>query len=731
MLKSLRRIVALSLAVLVITATPLLASAEKEAPESNMEAAMPMDPAGSAGEKQPDSSAGSMETALIAAKTLLEIDDSVFTEFSYSSSFSNYETREGLIWSFNWSDNKNGYIYAIVQGDGTVLQYYKYNYRGSTFGFAEISKETAIKTADGFIKRAKPDTYSYFKAPDDIFVSIHDGEYRLVYYAEVNGYAFKASVVTVSINKFTGEVIGYSTSNVNPRNYNFESASNLISESAAVAAYAEKIGLSLEYRSFFNYEDGSIKVFPVYLFNAGSNRYISAKNGEVVEYVYDLGADDGALYGTNQAAPEAAYDMAAGGTGASLTPAEIAAIDKVSNYITSEQALQKLLEVMGLTDLDIKALGQQYIGLNRDYYNRDRYYYSIDMYRSLDVTPKDDEIMYFSGSVDAESGRVISFSFNYYGIPLSAGDFSEKQAADAVEAFLKKNAPDEYAKSKLDETQGTAVSPSNYRGDYYVNYNRYENDIVFRDNGISLSFNRFTGKITRYSLNWYDNVTFPGISNVLAPESALAAFVESSGSSINYITTGNGNTSLVYAFESGRLIDPFSGKALEYNGEPMNENAQAPDYSDIAGHWSEKAVKRLLDNGVYLWGGKFEPNKVMTELEFLQYLLLIEPSYYRAEPTEFFAERGIDIAADPDKTLTRQEAVRIIVEYLGYKKLAQQSERFVYPFTDSIKQEYKGYVTICYMLGIISGDNGKFNASSNITRAQAAVILQNLIIVKS
>ena len=734
MFKPYKRMVALLLAVMVFAVTPLVASAEKEAPGSDMEAAMPIAPAESAGAAQPDSSAGSMETALIAAKNLLKIDDDVFTNFEYSSGYSNYSAMEGLIWSFLWSDNQNAQIYAAVQEDGTVLEYYKYVYQSSVFGFAGVSKETAVKIADEFIKKAKPDTYSYYKSPSDVYVSIHVNEYRLTYYAEVNGYAFSAAYASVSINKFTGEVTGYSTSNVNPQNYNHESVADLISESNAIAAYAEKIGLRLEYTSYINYEDGTIKVFPVYLLNSYNDRYISAKSGEVVEYVNDQEGNNAAMISrAAMASPEAAYDMAAGGTGASLTPAEIAAVEKVSTYLTSEQALQKLLEAMDLADLDISAFSQKYIGLNRDSYNRDRYYYNINIYRSYErETPaKDDDIMYLSGSVDAESGRVTDFSLNYYGTPTSAGDYTEKQATDAIETFLKKYAPEEFAKSKIEENSGGVASPYNYRGDYNISYNRYVNGIVFMNNGISISFNKYTGKITRYSLSWYDNVSFPSISNVLTPERALAAFVESSGSSINYITTGNGNTSLVYAFESGRYIDPFSGKTLDYNGEQMIDNAVTPDYSDVAGHWSESVVMRLLENGVYLWGGRFEPNKAMTELEFLQYLLLVEPSYYRAEPAMFFAQRGIDIEADPDKTLTRQEAARIIVEYLGYKKLAEQSERFVYPFTDSIKNEYKGYVTICYMLGIISGDNGKFNASSNITHAQAAVILQNLIIVKS
>ena len=717
MLKQLRRIIVSLLTIAIVATAFMTAFAQSESADN------------------------SMETALLAAKSLLNIDDSVFTDFTYGSSYSNYETREGLIWSFNWTDDNYSSIYAQVREDGTLIQYGKYDNNGKAFGFAEISKESAMTIADGFIKKAKPDTYSYYKAPADVITSINNSEYRMNYFAEVNGYAFKAAQVYVGVNKFTGEVIGYSTSTFDPRNYDYENTAGIISEGAAVTAYAEKIGLSLEYRSYFNYEDGSVTVFPAYLFNSSSDRYIGASTGEIVEYVYDPGMADGAGYGTAaSAAPMAAMNDSAmgstsgGGSRPELTPAEIDAIDKVSSYLTSEQALQKLLAAMELEDLDVNAFNDKYISLNRDYSNRDRYCYDISLYRYYgEFEVRDDEIMGLYGRVDAESGKILSFSLNYYGVPSSGeAKYTDEQAIAAAEAFLKKIAPDEYSKSRTEEIAENARAQYNYRGDYYANYIRYENGIPFRNNGLSVSFNLYTGKITMYSLNWYDNARFPGVGNALPPQEALSAYVAQNGSNIMYITTGGGNATLVYNFTNGDYIDPFSGGALNYNGT-VREGADddEPDYSDIAGHWCESVVLRLLENGVYMWGGPFEPNKVMTELEFLQYLLLLEPYYGYTEPSEFFIQRGIDIAADPDKPLTRQEAVRIIVEYLGYGKLAKQSAWFVYPFSDSVDDQYRGYITICYMLGIVSGDNGRFNATGNITRAQAAVILQNLIIAKS
>jgi hypothetical protein len=326
----------------------------------------------------------------------------------------------------------------------------------------------------------------------------------------------------------------------------------------------------------------------------------------------------------------------------------------------------------------------------------------------------------------------LSFNLYYFGRPFSGDEdaFSAEQAEAAVDAFLKRMAPGELEKTRLETSRTPTGEHFGSRwGNYDFGYIRYENDIPFRDNRISVEFNLHTGKITSFSLNWFENATFPDIDNVLEPLMALTAFVEQNGSTIRYITTGGGNAALVYDFRSLDLIDPFTGKALDHTGTQWTDSTVMPAYDDVAGHWSESIVTRLLDNGVFLWGGRFEPQRVMTEFEFLQYIMVIEPSFFaRREPVAYLSGRGLNIEASQDRSLTRQVAARIIVEYLGYGRLAGQSEWFVFPFTDNVADEYRGFVTICYMLGIVGGDDGRFNATNNVTRAHAAAMLHNLII---
>ena len=738
--KQLRRIITLALAAVIALAAPIGALADESAiPDVIMEAPSPDSARG--GAASPDVS---METALIAVRSLINLDEDAFTDFSYSSSYSNLQTREGLQWSFSWSDSNNAYVYATATADGTLLNYRKFSYgpNDRNFGFAEIGREEAIAIADEFIRAASPDSYSYYSAPADVSISINNSEYGLSYQAEVNGRPFSAAGINVQVNKFTGELTGYSTNNINPGDFRFESASDIISESAAVAAYAEKIGLTLEYRSNVNYETGVTTVFPVYIFNSSGDRYIGARNGEVVEYSFDRGrgeALDSLTGAGGAAAPMAMQEAEYGADGSArvnLTPVEIAALERVRDFISSEQALENLLAITELTGLDLSGFNDRHVGLNRDHFDRERHFYDIYLYRYDFEIMRGDEITSLSGRVDAETGRVVAFNYqigfgsSYTG---EAPEYSAVQASDAVEEFLRKHAPDEFSQTRLDRDDHMASIPlSRTGGVYYFTYFRHENDVPFRSNGISVSFDGNTGKITNYSLNWQNNISFPSVSNVLTPQEALAEFVEQNGVRIYYITTGNRNAALVYDFAllSWMFLDPFTGKAVDFSGTPIEAGVLSPDYIDVMSHWSESYVIRLLENGVFMWGGAFEPDMTMTQLEFLQYIMLIDPAY-RHIPIMYFSDRGVNIEADSNTTLTRQVAARIIVEFLGYGLLAEHSQWFVYPFGDSVSDQYKGYVTIAYMLGIIAGENGSFNATRNVTRAQAAVMLHNLILARS
>jgi hypothetical protein len=85
----------------------------------------------------------------------------------------------------------------------------------------------------------------------------------------------------------------------------------------------------------------------------------------------------------------------------------------------------------------------------------------------------------------------------------------------------------------------------------------------------------------------------------------------------------------------------------------------------------------------------------------------------------------------PTAALTRQDAAKFVVRFLGQGKAAEHPEIFVSPFKDKVADAYKGYAAICYGLKVMQGDkNGRFNGTNSVTNAEAAVIIYNALQVK-
>ena len=82
------------------------------------------------------------------------------------------------------------------------------------------------------------------------------------------------------------------------------------------------------------------------------------------------------------------------------------------------------------------------------------------------------------------------------------------------------------------------------------------------------------------------------------------------------------------------------------------------------------------------------------------------------------------------RVLTRTETVRCILDAVGYGPIARLEGIFRTKFTDdaSIPRADYGYVALAQGLGVVSGDTaGRFRPNASATRAQAAVMLCNLM----
>lgn len=701
-----------------------------------------------------------MKKALATAKTYIEIDEKIYTDFSYNV----YESDGKTNWSFNWnSSDNNSYIYiSVVDEKLTSYNKYKYSVDGTVFAFAKVTKAEAESKAAEFLKKIQSKDADKFKIQSSsIYYSSDSYNISLVEYK--GDYLNSAgNSVSIGIDKLTGEVTSYYNNNyygLENKEFVYQDSSKIITSEKAVKAYIEKIGLDLVYSHYYDYSTKTSNVFPVYRPKYYGNQYISAVTGEVIDISNSSNSIIAYGYGSSALLrlQSLSYDKAAGvymaedsSSAVSYSDVEVSELEKIKNYITREKALEISLDIFKLSAEDMKNY-TQYASLSKGYINQNQYVWNINFY-------SEDTSRYYGGyyniSIDARNGNVISYSRYNYAAPVTRPVGVEETEEDVAKGYkytyeeAKKialaeiNKLSSYSIDNFELVEYSNSIPKEKASSYNFTWYRKVNGYLFDSNYITVSIDNTTGEINAYNIAWYEDIAFPEIKkdNILSQAEAFAKILEYAEFIPVYAETeyneekNISKLSLVYMLDVYSItIDPFTGDYLNYMGKADSSELE-PDYDDVVGHWSEKVVTTLVDNGIYVWGGKFEPEKAITTSEFItfiQFFTNINYRYYTSyEKLQKYITDDNNKASDEksNATLTRQEAAKIICELLGYDRLMNKPEYLLYPFKGgNVNEEYKGYITLCHMLGIIEGSGGTYNATEILTRAEAAQLLYNLL----
>ena len=719
-----------------------------------------------------------LKEAITAVKLIFDLDDDLYTRF-----YSSFNAGDGVYnpesWYLQWySEDYNSQIYATVTSGGILLSYDKYGWsaekENSTLKLAKVSKTQAQNTADNFLKKLLGNEAGLFRLCSQT-LNYPSDRYHLDYILNKDGYDHTNYGISVQIDKMTGEIVNFYRYghqfyfDLSKDIFAYQDASKVIPKEDALAAYLENIGVDLVYTSYFDYwNTRELKVQPVYRLKNNYNEYISAVDGSLVKLdpvQYVSGGRDKFEDGMGPAEEMAEMDNNKGQV--SFSPAEIAAMDNMSKYITSDEAIAAMIKAFDI-DINLYEFSVSTPYLSVDYINQNQYIWRIDLSKYYDSGYE-----YYSASVDARNGDIISYyeysyDYGYKGdvyeyvdidgdgkitdADIYAGKnpeylYTYEEAKAIVMKKIKELLPKGIDLDKdfelvandyynIQPLSDTAFKDSNY----YFNLVRKVNGINFEDNYIGVNFNNMTGKIMNYNISWYEDAKFPAINNIISPAEALNSIADYADYAVYYMSNGmtdDGkiNVSLLYVFGNYVNVDPYTGKWVGYNFEEIQKyTAAKPDYKDLAGHWSENIVNTLTDNGIYVWGGEaFDPTKGITKGELLEYLSFYTNRSYtftQMKESIFVDSRANFYSdADLDKVITRQEALKIICEIAGYGEIGSHYEIFIYPFNDvECDKEYKGYISIMKTFGIINGDEkGGFNAFKTLTRAEAAAIVYNIV----
>ena len=652
-----------------------------------------------------------LEQAIIATKKIITVPEG-YSDFTHYSS--ERETSDGkiMVWSFNWSEKegKNGYISASIGEDGFLYDYNKYTGDENHSTLAQVTRNTAQNSAEEFLKKVIPTSEGVMKKIDGTS-NISSGEdYNFTYQKFVNEIPVNFIVVNIGVNKYNGEITYFNGENSGIKKLEYPTLDNVIEAPISEKAYIDKLGVQLKYYSYYDYKQKKMKIFAGYSVDDNKYKAIDGKTGQVITIL-----NDNNIYNKNSAGGMGDGAMTASSK-TELSKEETEAVNNVAGLISKEKAESIIKES---TDIITSEMKVKDASLNRNQ-SSEKYIWQIGFEDGY-------------GQVNAQSGELISVHF--YNNTKGNKNISSLEAKNVAENFLKKVAPNKLAQTKYKEQNEPVlkISVQQEESNSHFNFVRQVNGIEFVNNSLRVEVDKTNGKVIGYDNNWYDNATFPDVSQAMTKEAAFNKIKELKSFGLQYVMLDKEHVGLVYNFKNldrNYIIDPISGIRLDYMGQAYKEN-KLPEYTDISGHWCEKTIKELLENGYYIDGDKFNPNMNITQINFLKYIYSpMQNNYTDDEFYDMLLKDGIIKKEEKSSSsfVSNQEAAKFIIRYLGYDKIATHPEIFSNPFKDNVQEQYKGYAAMCYALNIIKADrNGNFNGTHNISNAEAALIVYNLV----
>ena len=159
-------------------------------------------------------------------------------------------------------------------------------------------------------------------------------------------------------------------------------------------------------------------------------------------------------------------------------------------------------------------------------------------------------------------------------------------------------------------------------------------------------------------------------------------------------------------------------------------------YSNL--NYAKDAIEALAKFGIGFADSEFKPDSNITQADFVT---LLNAAFNDYGPIVIY--KGIsyeniydDAIADgivkedeysPDADVTRDLAAKMMVRALGFEEVATLNGIYVPIFAD-VSADSVGFTSILGAMGVIKGDeNGNFNPSGTVTRADAAIMLYNYL----
>ena len=669
-------------------------------------------------------------------------------------------------WELNWS-GPGVNLNVTAAEDGTVLSYQcskDDQGRGDgSLSLPKLSQAQAQETAQAFLDRVLErgvETARFIE--QESMGSLGSSRYYFTGHVDLNGLPsplnFNISVrvedntvATFNRDELAGQYFGGIPS----------------PKPAADAVKAGKdlrgeLSLRLEYVLA---EDGKTAVLR-YLPDPVDQFYVDGQTGKLVNltqlYRELSGGETGAMSGGG-AAPEAAMDTMSAEPNR-LTQAEQQGVEKLEGVLSKEE-LGKRAQAVNQLGLGRYTLAAASYTVER----ADKYAGEPTPAADVKVTARltyarqdGDKVWRRNVTLDAKSGELISV---YSSMPWgqeSKSALTQAQAQKKAEAFLTAHYKDEFAKTALYESpyaSRRAVTNSESVRAWDFDFARQENGYFFPANSLNVSIDASDGSVSGFSRAFDQDVTFDSPEGIVTAEAAQAAYGGLFDSTLAYIEVpqkldlAGGDVRPLLEEMGWRYFYALKlGWALESNvegyvqgidaktGEAVVESrgtGRGLTYDDLDGHWVKAAAEALAEYGLGWRGGSMDPDARLNQRDLVA--LLVSTWDLAVDPTGL-DEQGVDqlyqsayyagiltkADRDEDRTMTRMDIVKMLLDYGGYGPVAKLQGIYKCGFADAadIPEADLGYAALAQGLGVVSGDGaGNFAAGREATRAEAVGML--------
>lgn len=662
-----------------------------------------------------------LEEAILKAKKLFNISD------EYDKFTSNVNSYDGNInFYLNWVDSagKLKNINVNVDIDGNIISYDSYSsvYKEPDLKLPTYTKDEAEKIAMEFIANVDSKVAKEIKLiPQNYPSNSMDQQYYFNFSRYVNGIQFQQNSVSVSVNKYSGEIEHY-YSNWD-RKAVFPSPEKALTLDKGKEAYKTEIGIKPMYKADVYYRpvdvNGRENNYYLAYGVLGPHRGIDAFTGKKVDLNYY-----GPYYGLEENAK--AMDSGAGG----LTPVEQESVDKLSGLIDEKTAEKKARETLKIDD------GYKLINTNiySNYKNPGEYNWNMHFQKEVSK----DKFLYIDVGLNAKTGEILNF---YRTVEYELGakaNINRAKALDIAKEYIKKIQPNKVNEIELMEDQYAEDSQLSY----YFQFIRKDGEVYVENDRIYVGVDGVGGEVNSYTLDWFKG-ELPSKKELISIDKAYDVLWDKIGLELMYIKTydytkpegQNSEIKLVYTLNQNKpvIISGTTGELLDYTGKPYVEYKPI-SYKDIDKSYAKDKIMTLAEYGVGFKEEEFKPKEKIKQKDFM-YLLwksqnqygidnLTEDDLYR----EFIRLGYIkEEEKNPNRIVTKEEAVKYIIRAMKLDKVAELDiYRDLFNDQKDVSDGLMGYMNIAYGLRIVVGDGkGNIKPRYELVREDAANMIYN------